>query len=76
MAKRIRMSASSADSWETIWLYQEITRDLMIYIVGKNYPSFYEINALSIPPDILRFNDGDGIESTRKRSCQMSICAE
>ncbi|CAC5415488.1 unnamed protein product [Mytilus coruscus] len=77
MVKIIRLSASSTDSWETDWtkfcLCQEDTTDLLkssaegYTIMGKNIPLFYEVNALPIPQDIRRLNDGEGIESTMKK---------
>ncbi|CAC5370074.1 unnamed protein product [Mytilus coruscus] len=36
-------------------------------MLGKNIPFFHEVNALPIPLDIRRLNDGEGIESTMKR---------
>ncbi|CAC5407959.1 unnamed protein product [Mytilus coruscus] len=77
MEKRIRLSASSADSWETDWtkccLCQEVTTDLLkssdegYTMLGKNIPLFHELNSLPIPLDIRRSNHGEGIESTIKK---------
>ena len=77
MAKRIRLSASSADSWETDWtkccLCQEVTTDLLkssdkgYTMLGKNIHLFHELNALPIPLDIRRLNHGEGNESTMKK---------
>ncbi|CAC5402692.1 unnamed protein product [Mytilus coruscus] len=36
-------------------------------MLGKNIPFFHEVNALPIPLDIRRLNDGEGIESTMKK---------
>ncbi|CAC5424982.1 unnamed protein product [Mytilus coruscus] len=77
MAKRNRLSASSTDSWETDWTkcclcpedttYPMKSSDEGYKMLGKNIPLFYEVNALPIPLDIRRLNDGEGIESTMKK---------
>ena len=76
MAKRIRLSASPTDSWETDWtkccLCQEDTveplksSDEGYRMLGKNIPLFHEANALPIPLDIRRLDNGNGIENTLK----------
>ncbi|VDI47351.1 Hypothetical predicted protein [Mytilus galloprovincialis] len=74
MAKRIRLSSVSTDSWETDWtkccLCQEDTVETLkltadgYKMLAINIPKFHEINSLPIPLDVKRFNNGSGIEST------------
>ncbi|CAC5363807.1 unnamed protein product [Mytilus coruscus] len=72
MAKRNRLSASSTD-WTKCCLCPEDTTypmkssDEGYKMLGKNIPLFHEVNALPIPLDIRRLNDGEEIESTMKR---------
>ncbi|CAC5378591.1 unnamed protein product [Mytilus coruscus] len=74
MAKRIRLSSVSTDSWETDWskccLCQEDTVETLkltadgYKMLATNIPKFHETNSLPIPLDVRRFNNGSGIEST------------
>ena len=74
MAKRIRLSSVSTDSWETDWtkccLCQEDTVETLklnadgYKMLAINIPKFHEMNSLPIPLDVRRFNNGSGIEST------------
>ncbi|CAC5423155.1 unnamed protein product [Mytilus coruscus] len=74
MAKRIRLSSVSTDSWETDWskccLCQEDTVETLkltadgYKMLATNIPKFLEMNSLPIPLDVRRFNNGSGIEST------------
>ncbi|CAC5423156.1 unnamed protein product [Mytilus coruscus] len=74
MAKRIRLSSVSTDSWETDWskccLCQEDTVETLkltadgYKMLATNIPKFHEMNSLPIPLDVRRFNNGSGIEST------------
>ena len=74
MAKRIRLSSISTDSWDTNWLKcclcQEDTDESLLSTVdgykmlARNVPKFQELNSLPIPLDITRLDDGDGIEKT------------
>ncbi|CAC5414936.1 unnamed protein product [Mytilus coruscus] len=72
MAKRNRLSASSTD-WTKCCLCPEDTTypmkssDEGYKMLGKNIPLFHEVNALPIPLDIRRLNDGEEIESTMKK---------
>ena len=69
MAKRIRLSSISTDSWETNWLKcclcQEDTDESLssskdgFKMLAKNVPKFQELNSLPIPLDIRRLDDGD-----------------
>lgn len=74
MAKRIRLSTVSTDSWETDWfkccLCQEDTGEPLsaskegFKMLANNVPKFNELNSLPIPLDIRRLDEGGGIERT------------
>jgi hypothetical protein len=74
MAKRIRLSSVSTDSWDTDWfkccLCQGDTIESLIssaegyQMLAKHIPLCNEVNALPIPMDIRRFDDGTGIDAT------------
>ena len=74
MAKRIRLSSVSTGSWDTDWfkccLCQGDTIESLIssaegyQMLAKNISLFYEGNALPIPMDIRRLDDGTGIDAT------------
>jgi len=74
MAKRIRLSSISTDSGDTDWfkccLCQGDTIESLIssaegyQMLTKNIPLFNEVNALPIPTDIRRLDDGTRIHAT------------
>jgi hypothetical protein len=74
MVKIIRFSSVSTCNWDTDWfkccLCQGDTIGTLIssaegyQMLAKNIPLFNEVNALTIPMDIRRLDDGTGIDAT------------
>jgi hypothetical protein len=74
MVKIIRFPSVSTGNWDTDWfkccLCQGDTIGSLIssaegyQMLAKNIPLFNEVNALTIPTDIRRLDDGTGIDAT------------